>query len=199
MKSLIFLGMVVCVLLSGCDDSKNPLSDPQASRPDDRLTGVWRSRDNETVYLVDHAGEGFLESMLRIVEITHSQGKLMPPEEYLAFPTVIGGKTYLNLIWEKKTVQQLDEQGWKPDVVTSYAFLRYQFDGDKLVVYIIDEEAKSRAVKGGKIKGAQDRDGIVQFTDSAENVARFVTAAGDSLWNMTDTERLERVSFAKQP
>jgi hypothetical protein len=32
----------LCLLLAGCDDSKNPLSDPQTSEPDERLAGVWR-------------------------------------------------------------------------------------------------------------------------------------------------------------
>ena len=32
------------LLLTSCFDTKNPLSDPQKSKPDDRLSGVWRQR-----------------------------------------------------------------------------------------------------------------------------------------------------------
>ena len=42
MKPFAFFGLVVCFLALGCDDSKNPLSDPKTSKADERLIGVWR-------------------------------------------------------------------------------------------------------------------------------------------------------------
>ena len=58
------------------------------------------------------------------------------PEEYLAFPTVIGDKTYLNFVLDgdNKLVKSLDEKGWKAADVDCYTLLKYQFDGDKLVM-----------------------------------------------------------------
>ena len=37
------------------------------------------------------------------------------------------------------------------------------------------------------------------FTDSTENVARFVLEAGDSLWDTSKSGHLERVTEGKKP
>ena len=65
-----------------------------------------------------------------------------------------------------------------------------------LTIQLIDQEAKKRAVEAGKIKGMseKDRDGNtrVHFTDTTENLAKFVAEAGDDLFSK-DMLRLERV------
>ena len=133
---MFLLGVVLCLTASGCDDSKNPLSDAKTARPDERLVGVWRGGDE--YYHVGHAGEKFPNNVLRIVVVNRRAGKFDPPEEYLTFPTAIGGKTYLNVIrdGDEKLVKGLDEKGWKAVDVDSYTLLRYQVDGDKLTVWI---------------------------------------------------------------
>ena len=204
MKRVAFLGLVVCLLASGCDDSKNPLSDPQTAKPDNRLIGVWRQRGENgevTYYHVGHAGENFPDGMLRIVWIKHDQGKIELPQECLAFTTVLGGKTYLNVVWEggKKQVKLLEEGGWKADAVDYYTFVKYQVDGDKAVVWLIDEDAKERAIKSGKVKGVIEPNKPPKFTDTAENVARFVAEAGDSLFKTKEPFRFERVDAGKKP
>jgi hypothetical protein len=204
MKRQVLLAAVLCLLASGCDDSKNPLSDPQKSKADGRLVGVWQERSDDgevRYYHIGHAGKGFPNSVMRVVEITHNKGKVEPPEEYLAFPTVLGDKTYLNMVLDEKQVKRLGEKGWKAEVVDSYTFLKYQADGDKLVVWAMDEEAKERAIKGGKVKGViVDRGNFktTKFTDTTENVARFVAEAGDSLLSK-EPFRFERVEVVKKP
>ena len=57
------------------------------------------------------------------------------------------------------------------------------------------EDTKKQAITSGKIKGYARREGKVGpscFTDTTENVARFVAAAGDSLFEK-EPKRLERV------
>ena len=39
MRKFAFLGVAVYLLISGCDDSKNPLSDPKTSKADEQLVG----------------------------------------------------------------------------------------------------------------------------------------------------------------
>jgi hypothetical protein len=60
----------------------------------------------------------------------------------------------------------------------------------------MDGDAKKRAIEAGKIQGVveQDANGAtkVYFTDTTENLAKFVAAAGDELYSK-DTLRLERV------
>jgi len=199
MKPLFLIGMAVCLCASGCD-SHNPLSDPQKSKADERLAGVWwiRSGDGDVHYRVGHVGEKFPACVMRVVGIKHSKGNVTPAGEFLFFPTVIGDKTYLNLVLNNKLVTRLVEKGWKAVEVDSYTFLKYQVDGDKLLLYVIDEKAKQKAIKSGKVKGTLEKN-PAKFTDTTENLARFVAEAGDSLWHMKEPGRFERVNKGTKP
>jgi len=203
MKPLFFIGVAACLCASGCDDSKNPLSDPQTAKPDERLIGVWRGPDGDgdVYYHIGHAGEKFPASVMRIVEIRHDKGNMEPPEEYLAFPTAIKGKTYLNLVHGGDTnmVKRLDEKGWKAVDVDCYTFLKYELDGDTLVMWIIGEQAKQESIEGGKINGVTKPNEISKFTDTTDNLAHFVAEAGDSLWNTEEPCRLERLDLGQKP
>jgi hypothetical protein len=193
MKPVLYFAFgVLFFLLTGCDDSKNPLSDPQASKADEWLVGVWW--DGDVYYHIGHAGEQFPAGMMRIVEVKHTQGKLAPPQEYLAFPTVLGDKAYLNVVIGEKEVNRLDEKGWTMEAVDSYTFIKYQVDGNKLVAWAIDEKAKEQAITGGKIKGVTEKDKPAKFTDTTENLAHFVAEAGDSLWETKKPGRFERIT-----
>lgn len=57
MKPLFLLGVAVCLGTAGCD-SDNPLSDPQTSKADERLAGIWREPhgDVDFYYHIGHAG-----------------------------------------------------------------------------------------------------------------------------------------------
>ena len=188
------------LLLTGCDDSKNPLSDPQTSKRDERLVGVWRvsvSQGADVYYHIGHAGKKFPKGVLRVVEVTHSEGDV-DTAEFLVFPTVLGGKTYLNVVGDVEQVKHLDEKGWKTDVVEAYTLVKYQLNGDKLEVWLIDEAAKEKAITSGKIKGVNPWNEAARFTDTTENLGRFIANANDSLWDtkerIWDGGRLERVT-----
>lgn len=199
MNARTALGFVLCLILIGCDDSKNPLSDPQASKADERLVGVWLEEESEACYFIGDAGAKFPEGVMRIVAVTLRDGKLDSPADYLAYPTVLGDKTYLNLVIDDEQVRRLGDKGWKTDVVECYTFLRYQLDGDKLVVWLIDEKAKEEAIKSGKVKGLIEPNEPARFTDTTENIARFVVDAGDSLWNTKEPGRFDRAAVTKKP
>jgi hypothetical protein len=190
------LGFGLCLLLIGCDDSKSPLSDSQTAKPDEGLVGIWRDSTGEVYYHVGHAGKGFPKGVMRIVEVEHDQEGVKPPNEYLAYSTVLGGKTYLNVVIDAEQVKRLDEKGWKSNAVECYTFVKYRLDGDKLVAWAIDEMAKEQAIKSGKIKGIIPKDDKADtFTDTTENVARFVANAPDTLWKK-EPGRFERVTLA---
>jgi hypothetical protein len=201
MKPLFLIGVAVCLCASGCD-SNNPLSDPQKSKADERLAGVWvyRSDDGDEYYHVGQAGEKFPACMMRVVMIKHSKGEVEPPGEFLAFPTVIGDKTYLNVVvgTGEKPIKKPDGNGWNAANVQSYMLYQYKFDDGKLVMHGIAEDAKKKAIKDGKVKGTVD-DNSAKFTDTTENLARFVKEAGDSLWNTKKPGHLERVDVGKKP
>jgi hypothetical protein len=189
-----------CLLFTACTDSKTPLSDPHKSKADERLTGVWRFRGDGgemNYYHFGRVGEKLPAAVMRVASIQHMPDGKMEQSDLLIFPSTIGGKTYLNASdGTDNQLKLLEEKGWTPATVNAYLILRYQVAGDKLTIQWIDGEAKKRAVEGGKIKGVieKDRDGNtrVQFTDTTENLAKFVAEAGDDLF-AKDMLRLERV------
>ena len=117
--------------------------------------------------------------------------------------TTLAGKTYLNVIdGGEQRVKLLEEKGWKPEVVGSYFIFRYQVDGDKLLVWMMDDDAKERAIKAGKIKGVVGTwhsPNTTKFTDTTEKLARLVTQAGDGLFSKEPMLRFERIDGAKKP
>lgn len=188
------------LLLTSCFDTRNPLSDPQKSKADERLSGAWRFRGENgemNYYHIGHAGEKLPASVMRVFFVQHRTDGTMQSGELLIFPTSIGDKMYLNAAEANPSqLALLEEKGWTDEAINKYLILRYQITGDVLTLQLIDQEAKKRAVEAGKIKGMseKDQDGNIRvhFTDTTENFAKFVAEAGDDLFSK-DVLRLERV------
>lgn len=190
-----------CLLLTSCFDSKVPLSDPGKSKPDDRLAGAWRSRNADgsvNEYRFAHAEDKLPASVMRVTGNTRKpDGMTEPMEPLLVFPSTIDGKTYLNACdGKEQQIKVLEEKGWTPETVNVYSIFRYQIRGDTLTVQWMDGDAKKRAVEAGKIKGKieKDKDGNerAHFTDTTENLTKFITGAGDGLF-AKDGLKLERM------
>ena len=160
---------------------QNPLSDPQTSKPDERLVGVWRWRNEDgsvIYYHAGHAGDKFPDSVLRVAFVRHVEGKVESPGESWMFPTVLGEKSYLNAIDKKgQRDKPSEERGWRTEAVDSYYILKYQVDGDRLLVWEMDADAKKQAIKDGQIKGVIEPNKPAKFTDTTENLARFFAEA----------------------
>ena len=172
MKTRLFLSLaVVCLLFSGCDDSKNPLSDPQKSKPDVRLAGVWRVRDTEgdvTYYHIGTVGEKLPPSLMRVIGVTHKKnGRLESAGEFLIFPTTLGDTTYLNLAGgDQRHIKLLEEKGWSPEAVGGFFLLKYTVEGDALTVWPMDADAKRQAIEAGKVKGVIEKHNTLTPSDS---------------------------------
>ena len=98
-RPLLFVA-AFSLLLTSCFDTKNPLSDPQKSKADDRLAGVWRFRGDGgemNYYHIGHVGEKFPASVMQVVFVQHMTDGRVESDKLLIFPTTIGGKTYLNV------------------------------------------------------------------------------------------------------
>jgi hypothetical protein len=196
---LLFVAALV-LLLPSCVDSKTPLSDPDKAKPDDQLMGVWRfrgERGETTYYHVGRAGGKLPASVMDVVSVQHTPDGKINQGELLVFPSTLGEKTYLNageIRPEQRTL--LEEKGWKQGAVDAYLILRYEIKGDVLTLHVMDGDARKRAIEAGKVKGVVEKDphGNIRayFTDTSENLARFVASAGDDLF-VKDALRLERV------
>ncbi len=194
---LILVGAVVC---TGCVDSKVPLSDPQTAQPDSRLIGVWRVKGEHGevgYYHLGQAGEDFPKGVFRVVGLSHQEGRLSAPIELLLFATQLEKRTYLNLVEGKpEIVKQIKEKGWQ--TVSAYWIWRYEVEGAKLTIWPMEREAKRRAIEEGKIRGEIVKDGIltlVQFTDTQENLARFVAQSGEKLFSAHPVQLERREAF----
>ena len=181
-------------LLAGCVDSKSPLSDPLSSKPDEKLFGLWRSPGDDgqvTYYHVGLADDKRVKGAMRVVIVQQHKNEIDSPAELLMFPTILGDKTYLNVaVIQEQPSKLLKEKGWK--AVDSYWILKYQVDGDKLLVWGMDADAKKQAIQEGKIKGVIEKDKPAIFTDTTENVARFVVESGDRLFSK-EPGQMERI------
>lgn len=201
-RTLQLLSMAAtCLVFTACFDSKVPLSDPGQSKADPRLAGLWRLGNEDgtvTFYHFGRVGDRLPASAMRVVGIQHKWGGTMTQlDELLLFPTTIGEKTYLNVSdGQDAQVKQLSEKGWTAETVNSYLILRYQITKDTLVVQWMDGDAKKRAVEAGKIQGKieKDQDGNARamFTDTPDNLAKFMAEAGDDLFSK-DVLTLQRV------
>ena len=201
-RILQLISMVAtCLLFTSCFDSKVPLSDPGKSKADERLAGAWRQRGESgevNDYRFAPAGGRLPASVMRVTGSSRKpDGTTERIEPLLLFPTIIREKTYLNVCDGKDShVKLLEEKGWTAETVADYSIFRYQVAGDTLTVQWMDGDAKKRAIEAGKIKGKieKDQDGNdrAHFTDTAENLMKFIAKAGDELFSK-DSLKLERV------
>lgn len=199
MKRLVWVLVAGSLFLAGCVDSTKPLVDPQKAKPDNQLLGLWRyvGQDGQvSFYHIGQAGDEWPEGVFRVVGVTHREGKLEPPVEMAIFPAQVGGKSYLNIAEPKPgLLEKIKEKGW--EAVEGYFIWRYQIEGDRLTVWAMDNEAKRQAVEAGKLKGevSTGRVRFAKFTDAPENLARFLSEAGDRLLSK-DPVRLERLPLS---
>jgi len=166
------------------------------------LAGVWRLRDDNgavTYYHVGHVGDELPGAVMRVTGIRHNPDRKMEQfDELLIFPTTIGDASYLNVCGGTDAqIKLLQEKGWTKETVNEYLIFRYQAAENELTVRALDGEAKKRAIEAGKIGGTMERNDQGQvskfyFTDTSENLARFVQEAGDELFSH-DAVRLQRV------
>lgn len=191
--------LIACVLAAGCEDSTNPLSEPAASKADKQLIGVWRHKDDEgtTYYHVGTLGGNAPDSVLRVVTVVlDKNGELEEPDQAIAFPTTIAGVNYLNVASAKpEQLAQIREKGWQAGLLDSYFILKYRVEDGALLAWHIDYDAKKEAIEAGKIKGEikqADDGGVRRFTDTSQNLAKFVASAPKGLFSETPL-RFERV------
>jgi hypothetical protein len=177
------------MLAMGCDDSKNPLSSPADSSPDKQLIGIWQhdGGTNTTYYLVGYLGGEALKNVMRVVIATREKdGKLQQPEQGMLFPTALEGTSYLNLAAaDQNQLAKVQDKGWQSNLFESYFILKYRVEGDVLLVWPIEPDTKKKAIKAGTIKGEiKNANGgrSVRFTDTTENLARFVAESEDELF-----------------
>src|SRR3972149_2295873 len=183
-KAMLLILGLFCLVLTSCVDSDNPLSDPKQAAVDPGLVGVWRiqGKDGEVVYYhVGQAGEKFPAGMMRVKIITHNKnGELPRPDndDKLVLITALGNNRYINVTsLDADKIKTMKDSPWEPSLADGYFIYKYEILGDNLTIAGMVPEQKEEAIKTGKIKGTIEGNKI-RITDTTENLARFVAAAG---------------------
>ena len=199
MRVFVSLLLGACLLIAGCDDSTVPLSDPSKASLDKQLVGLWKHdhQNGVTYYHVGRLGGNAPEGVMRVVIVSHqNDGELQQPSQLIAFRSDIDGKSYLNLAGAtQEQLTSIQQSGWQADMLDSYILVKYRVEDDGLLLWATNKDAKKKAIQDGKIKGEiKEGDGgtRIRFTDTTENLAKFVAAAGDGLF-VDEPLRFERV------
>jgi hypothetical protein len=171
----------LCLSLTSCIDSQNPLCSPENAKVDAAILGIWRVKAENgdlQYYHIARAGARLPEGVLRIVVVSYAKnGSISRPGEMFAFATVIGANRYLNVaLVDDKDIDHFDKPGWKPNLVKGYILVKYQVNGDALMLWNMDQDAKRQMIDAGKAKGTVTKN-AVYFTDTSESVAKLLAAS----------------------
>ena len=157
----------LCLLLSSCICSVNPISSPQTAKPDLALVGNWTDNTRPV------AGTGRIfvthSPWMRAVSFDAKGRELKGSGDIINFfPSTLGKDAFLNV---------LDVETTPHGPVKSYLFYRYQVsDGHVLRIWAIADKPVLKAVRSGKLKGTitpGDHDSVL-IQDSSENIQAFI-------------------------
>ncbi len=196
MKALQRIAVLAIAILTlsliGCVPSKQPLSDPAQSKPDENLFGHWLEKDGDDTIIwaigraqlmadQKNAPPGLMRA--KPAEI-NKEGWVDRPWSLLFFVSKIRENSYLNL-FEEKYFDGLVKD-WNDAKIPAYGLIKYRVAGDRLELWLqckrLDEVIEKGLVKGEINWGNK----IVKFTtagltDTTENLARFMQNGGDRL------------------
>ncbi len=179
-KTMFLLTSLLFLLLTGCPESKFPLSDPDKNEIDQSLVGTWVSSEkqenghasNTRVISIE---DGLPKGVLQLKE-TGTQART-----FYLIPTVVDDVRYYSM--PRFDEKWKPEMGWKPELIKGYIILKYKVKGDKLIEYLPGKEADGRlatAVKNGDIRGRIEGDDKslggpnIVITEPTEGLRKYV-------------------------
>jgi hypothetical protein len=122
--------------VGSCDPAlfKNPLTDPAQVKAEPKLTGTWGGRDSQTefVFFVEPREDQHLDVLL----VGRGAGDGIGNIGFDAFPSTVGGKTYLNMREKIFT----DSFANKFTLKERYMLVRYELTADTLSLSYLENE-----------------------------------------------------------
>lgn len=205
---------VICSLFIGCQ-SKNPLSDAAAAKPDGRIVGTWycEKPDNKnkihSVFL--HVGQaGYVKDNLKDNNFNNVKAAKLVVE---AYPERF--KNLMRAVWiEKKPDGSVTSKSWlffptkiaekhyasvpfyfgKKDGDGGYTFCRYELSGSSLTLWIgMDDDPLVQAIMSGKLKGIVHSDGSCSVMDSTDNIREFIENGDANLFSDKNKNEFRRI------
>ena len=171
------ISLLICVgAVGSCEPpkSKNPLSAPASAKADLRLNGLWRGDVNGSfvsLHVVPKEG-----AAIDLVLVGEDGTKGAFGLTFDAFPSNIGGQSYLNL--RAKTFK--GEYADSAEIGSEYIFAAYEIGKNgALMIGNMSAKLVEDAIKAGTLKGTSD-ERVVHLTAESSALAAFVQSADAS-------------------
>jgi hypothetical protein len=184
------------ISLTSCQvKSKNPLSDPDRSRPDPALYGNWLLQDPKTKKTVDDNGERVLvflgkaaeadsghfpAGIMRGVAIGFDKERVRRPMEFHFFVTQLRNGNYMN-VFEEGPVYKKKYVEWDKSAIEEYFLLKYRVSDDKLEIWTGQFSAVRDAIENGKLRGKVTKHWLLpsaQLTDTTARLTEYLERTG---------------------
>jgi hypothetical protein len=197
-RRLVLLVVPLCliaVLLPGCVQVTEPLSDPDKAEPDKQILGKWLRGGDETqpCEIDSPAVKGNPKGLMRAVYDGRADD---PGDAFWFFTTKIGEHTYATIYLEpgeKFKFADFRKEGafqkWNKGDDRRYFIFRYVLDGDKFTVDVGDEEAMKKLMQAEKIESGADE----FFKTPMGWLATYLKKSGPkTLYNGTNVQEWRR-------
>lgn len=169
MNALKYLQLVAVAILlgagsvTGCVDSKHPMSAPETAEIHDGILGVWvwkGSGVKDDEWTITPAGKGFPKGLLRITAV--SEGN---QETVIAFSTKLNNQYYLNVVnFQDETVPET----WDKTLVKSYTLMPYSITENIFIGVSLDKDFIAKAIHAKRVAGRFPRTEFdAEFSDTA--------------------------------
>jgi hypothetical protein len=180
------------LLIAGCTtiSSENPLSDPETSKPDEKLFGEWTPKEKQTdtyfrLSIKKMGAPGYPAGVMKLILTpfepagTPVKGGTIRVGAF--FCTELKGKTFINLCG-RCVEEPAKLPAWEKLRGQGFSILKYSATQDTFSNwYVGDETPLKTAVKNGKLKGMFQAAGAggfgptVRVTDTAANLAQLLS------------------------
>src|SRR5262245_19667591 len=189
--------IAICAMsLASCQvKSKNPLSDPDRSRPDPALYGTWLVQDRETKKTEDANGERAFVFLGRATEADHghfpagimrgvamgfTKERVRRPMEFHFFVTQLRNGNYMN-VFDEAPLYKKGYVEWEKLAIKEYSLVKFRVSDDKLEIWSGQFTAVRDAIENGKLRGKVTKHWLLpsaELTDATPRLTEYLEMTG---------------------
>lgn len=192
-KSPIRFGLLMSAfLLSSCGYPalKKPLSDPDNTKPDARLFGVWRPEEKDPtkpqpgfVFIGKSGHRGVPLGIMKFLVVgIDENNEIIREEPGYFFTTAVDNKRYLHF-FDKSVLDPNKFPVWDQENIKEYTLYRYKIEADKLTIWLMDSAAVETAIRKGNIDGTirEEKNAKSITLAGGDNLSSFLAKGGDKV------------------